>query len=161
MTDSISSTRLPLASINLESFQVTNVILNNREFIPQGTALDIKLKLDYHAVSITRPGIEEIKNFGIRFVAYISDSQGLLELNTQSTAIFASTREVDEEFLESHFARVNAPAIAYPFLRAFISTLTLNSGLAPIILPAFNFMNSLENKAVELPAPPPNELPAG
>ncbi|WP_236195476.1 protein-export chaperone SecB [Pseudomonas glycinae] len=47
---------------------------------------------------------------------------------------------VDEEFKSSNFPYVNAPAIAYPYLRAFISNLTLNAGFAPVMLPSLNFV---------------------
>ncbi len=54
-------------------------------------------------------------------------------------ARFSVDAEIDEEFKASHFVKVNAPAIAYPFLRTYISNLTLNSGFLPIILPTINF----------------------
>ncbi|WP_122039339.1 protein-export chaperone SecB [Asaia bogorensis] len=35
---------------------------------------------------------------------------------------------------------VNGPTIAYPFLRAFLGTFTLNAGMDPILLPSVNFL---------------------
>ena len=54
-------------------------------------------------------------------------------------AVFETSEPIDEDFRKSHFPIVNAPAIAYPFLRAFISNLTLNAGFQPLIIPAVNF----------------------
>ncbi|MBZ7675074.1 preprotein translocase subunit SecB, partial [Klebsiella grimontii] len=34
----------------------------------------------------------------------------------------------------------NAPAIAYPYVRAFVATLLLNAGLESVSLPAVNFV---------------------
>lgn len=51
---------------------------------------------------------------------------------------------VTEEFKSSSFPKINAPAIAFPFLRAYISNLTLQSGFEPIILPSINFVNFVE-----------------
>ncbi|ANI88819.1 preprotein translocase subunit SecB [Arachidicoccus ginsenosidimutans] len=49
--------------------------------------------------------------------------------------------KITEEFKLSSFPKVNAPAIAFPYLRAFISNLTLQAGFEPIILPSINFIN--------------------
>ena len=51
--------------------------------------------------------------------------------------------EADEPIVEARdnkLLTVNAPAIAYPFLRAYIATVLLNSGLSPVMLPTFNFV---------------------
>lgn len=47
---------------------------------------------------------------------------------------------IDEEFMSSNFPKINAPAIAFPYLRAFISNLTLQAGFEPVILPSINFV---------------------
>ncbi|WP_440026700.1 protein-export chaperone SecB [Chromobacterium amazonense] len=55
-------------------------------------------------------------------------------------AEFESDSEATPEVLENNsFVQVNAPAIAYPFLRAFIATIMLNAGYEPPMLPAVNF----------------------
>lgn len=47
--------------------------------------------------------------------------------------------ELDAEILKDQFFTVNAPAIAYPFLRAFIATFCVNAGYPVKMLPAVNF----------------------
>lgn len=53
---------------------------------------------------------------------------------------------VDDSFKSSNFPKVNAPAIAFPYLRAFISNLTLQAGYKPIVLPSINFNKLAEAK---------------
>lgn len=53
---------------------------------------------------------------------------------------------VDEAFKASSFPKVNAPAIAFPYLRSLISTITLQAGLGPVILPSINFNRLIEEK---------------
>ena len=53
---------------------------------------------------------------------------------------FLTDEEISEEFKQSHFPRINAPAIAYPYLRAYVSNLTLQSGVNPAMLPTINFV---------------------
>jgi len=62
-----------------------------------------------------------------------------VDIKLISEAIFETNQAIDEEFLNSNFVRINSPAIAFPYLRSFISTLTINAGIPPIVLPAINF----------------------
>lgn len=68
------------------------------------------------------------------------------KLNVEYSAIFELDEDVNQEFMDSMFPKVNAPAIAYPYLRAFISIILLNAGYDPIILPSINFQ-AIANKS--------------
>lgn len=46
---------------------------------------------------------------------------------------------VTEETLRDTFIQVNAPAIAYPYLRAFVSTVCVNAGYESVFLSPINF----------------------
>jgi preprotein translocase subunit SecB len=61
-------------------------------------------------------------------------------------AWFEATGKVLPDFLESPFVQINAPAIAFPYLRSFVTLLTLNSGFTPAILPTVNFLKIAEGK---------------
>ena len=61
-------------------------------------------------------------------------------------AEFEAAEKIEDDFKSSSFVRVNAPAIAYPFLRSFISTTLLQAGYEPVILPAINFTAFKEAK---------------
>ena len=74
----------------------------------------------------------------VTFEIVLSLSQGYL-LEIEHSSIFTSNVNLDKKFQESNFPKVNAPAIAYPFLRTFIANFLLNSGYEPIILPSLNF----------------------
>lgn len=60
-------------------------------------------------------------------------------LQIKYVSTFLVSENITDEFINSHFPKVNAPAIAYPFLRAFVGTFLLNSGYETILLPSFNF----------------------
>lgn len=59
---------------------------------------------------------------------------------------FETDEDVTEEFLKSHYPAVNAPAIAYPYVRAFVATLLLNAGLESVLLPAINFVEHAKSQ---------------
>lgn len=63
-------------------------------------------------------------------------------------ADFETDIEVDEDFKSSGFALVNSPAIAYPYLRAYLTNLMTLSGFETVILPTVNFQG-LFNKFKE------------
>ena len=53
--------------------------------------------------------------------------------------LFQCSEPITVDFLNSHFTNINAPAIAFPFLRSFIAFMVLNAGYKPFILPSINF----------------------
>lgn len=84
---------------------------------------------------------EEKRLFAIEFVIELGNSEEDLHLALTAVAHFETTEDLHiEEFKESSFFKINAPAIAYPYVRAFVSNFILNSGYEPIILPTVNFV---------------------
>lgn len=77
-------------------------------------------------------------NFELNYLKEEEDS-GRLWLVAKASGIFETAEPIDAEFKASDFVNQNAPAIAFPYLRSFITTLTANTGIGPIILPSFNF----------------------
>jgi len=59
---------------------------------------------------------------------------------------FKTSEPIDDIFKSSDFPNINAPAIAFPFLRSFIGIVTLNAGYSPSILPSINFVAFNQNK---------------
>jgi preprotein translocase subunit SecB len=52
--------------------------------------------------------------------------------------MFQTDTVIDEAFKQSELVHVNAPAIAFPFLRSFVTTMTSNAGYQTVMLPALN-----------------------
>jgi len=80
---------------------------------------------------------EEGKEYRVMFKGEFENS--LFNLNLQFVAVFGTEETIDEEFKTSELVRVNSLAIAFPFVRSFISTFSINAGIPPFILPAYNF----------------------
>jgi preprotein translocase subunit SecB len=87
---------------------------------------------------------DDEKLFFVGFKIEVKDKK--FHLNIESSFRFELDETITEEFKLSDFPKVNAPAIAFPFLRAFISNLTLQSGVNPVVLPSINFTKA--NKSV-------------
>ena len=67
-----------------------------------------------------------------------NEANGFL-LKLKAVAHFEADAPIDEAFKESSFVKVSAPAIVFPYIRAYVSNLTLNSGYEPIMLPFLQF----------------------
>ena len=62
------------------------------------------------------------------------------QLIVSYVAFFEAAEVITQELRESHFPRVNAPAVGYPYLRAFVSQFASLAGFEPCTLPIKNFM---------------------
>lgn len=80
---------------------------------------------------------EQGKEYRVMFKGNFENS--LFDLSLQFVAVFGTEETIDEEFKSSELVRVNSLAIAFPFMRSFISTFTINAGIPSFILPAYNF----------------------
>jgi preprotein translocase subunit SecB len=133
--------------IKLDSVQVTNLSLETKTFNPSVTATnDLETTLNFGQAYSE----EDSKKFSILFKVVISNPNKDFVMSVNVTAHFESSVNVDNEFKKSSFVQISAPAIAFPFVRAFISNLTLNSGYNPIILPSFNFIKIADDNQKEM-----------
>lgn len=106
---------------------------------------------------VKRP--ETPREFAVIFDCKVKANQ-LRQFAVVYLARFEATEDVTEEFMASHYAGMNAPAIGYPYLRAYVSQTLLLSGYKPITLPTVNFQEVFrkrsEEKAKALNAPAEN-----
>lgn len=104
--------------------------------------------ISYHAIFPETQENEFLIHFELDLNINVEESQndddGRLKIDF--IARFTSDSEITQQFKDSHFPRVNAPAIAYPFLRAFVNNFFINSGYNPVLLPTYNFTKSVQEK---------------
>ena len=63
------------------------------------------------------------KSFKIAFYLKLEGED--FNLDIDAIFNFTADKEITEEFKKSDFPRINAPAIAYPYLRAYVSNFNL------------------------------------
>lgn len=103
------------------------------------------LKMDYKLIFPD----EDSHTFIIRFNYELSDAI-LYKISGESQFVFRTDEAIDQDFRNSEYPYINAPAVAYPYLRSFISFITLNSGFPPAILPTLNFVEFGRTKISQL-----------
>jgi preprotein translocase subunit SecB len=89
---------------------------------------------------------EQKNDFAIEFLVDLHNESKSFIFHLKAVAYFSTPDEIDEDFKKSPFIAINAPAIAFPYVRAFISTVTINSGYNPVVLPSLNFVQLAEEK---------------
>lgn len=120
-------------NIQLKHWQVTQLEMTSKNidtFSVVSSSGNLDLEVGNAFVSKT--------HFNVSFKLNLFDDDFSLQL--QARFDFELDDEMSEDFKSSHFPVVNAPAISFPYLRAYISNLTLQSGIKPIILPSINFV---------------------
>lgn len=95
------------------------------------------------SVSIIPSGsvFPELHQFHLFLNVTVKDKDDKFECNIKSTSIFNFPEDVDIEQYKSSFFTTNAPAITFPYIRAYIANLTAQSGIMNILLPTLNLSN--------------------
>ena len=91
-------------------------------------------------------------SFQLHLSVKIEDENKAINIEIQAIANFAFAETIETEFLENFFY-INAPALLFPYLRAYISTLTNLSGFETITLPTLNLAqlgDDLKNNTTEI-----------
>lgn len=71
----------------------------------------------------------------------VFDDAKAVDIKVTASAIFEYDKELSVDS-KNNFFKYNAPAIVYPFIRAYINSLTALSGIKPIVLPTLNFWSN-------------------
>lgn len=94
--------------------------------------------------------IDYEKNVYILSIGFTAkDSNGAYDIRCHSIGAFRFSPEPENEVNLSSYFYVNAPAIVYPYIRAFIASVTALSGLEAINLPVMNFSSRIGDKLRE------------
>ena len=101
------------------------------------------LKTSFEFFSVFNDGGNQ-KHFAVTFKLNLENKTKTFRLKLTAVAHFSTQEVIDDDFKNSSFINVNAPAIAFPYIRTFVSNLTLNSGYDPVVLPSFNFVRLAE-----------------
>ena len=119
--------------LSLKENKVNQLILVDAE---DNQTLDSDFSLSFEPIFYE----EDARKFKIVFdFEYITTDRKYLRIDYQS--YFITDSDINEAFRNSKFPVINAPAIAFPFLRAFLANLLISGGYPPVLLPSINFLH--------------------
>lgn len=81
------------------------------------------------------------------FLGRLGEKEGAPRVETQCKALFKFGSPLKLEDIPSYFY-ANSIAILFPYVRAFLSTVTLQANIQPVILPTYN-LSSLKDSLIE------------
>ncbi len=120
--------------LQLASTKVKKILLEEREIESAENSFNF----------VVGASVENRNIFAVIFNLKISDERENYFLETIYEASFITSEEIDDSFMNSNFPKINAPAIAFPYFRAFISTITQQAGFNTVVLPSVNFVKFAE-----------------
>lgn len=75
--------------------------------------------------------------YQLNLIVYIKDKEDTINIEVDIVSFFVFDSQIEKTMLDKLFF-MNAPAIIFPYLRSYITTLTVLSGIDPVILPTLN-----------------------
>lgn len=84
---------------------------------------------------------EEEGKMKLELTVMVSDEKKQVDITVKANGIFEYDKDIDEK-AKKNFFTLNAPAILFPYVRAYVSSLTALSGMPPITLPTINLAST-------------------
>ena len=96
---------------------------------------EYKIKIDFDANATVK---QSVNKYHLIIETIISEAEGKLNIRVVSQSIFDYDNEISIEELKAGLFTKNAPAIVFPYIRAYIASLTAISGVPTLNLPTLN-----------------------
>ena len=115
-------------------FQFKGFIIKRSLIEQTGEKVSSDISIAFEPKGIVK---KEERRYQLQLGAKIDDKAKCLHIEIDSVANFIFDDKISDDTFNRMFF-VNAPALLFPYLRAYISTLTALSGLTSINLPTLN-----------------------
>lgn len=90
-----------------------------------------------YEINIAPSGLKNKDKFDLTLDINIKDKKEIVDISMSVVGTFYFREDIDIKLLPTFFA-INAPAILFPYVRAYISLLSSLSGIDAILLPTLN-----------------------
>lgn len=120
------------AGLKFINFEIVKVLFDKSDAILKDGEFDVNIQ---HQTQIND---ENKQLFRTVFILNIKGKENPFSLQVQALGNFEIQGEIPEE-IKANYLKISAPSILYPYVRAFISNLTLQTGMPAITIPPMNF----------------------
>lgn len=128
-----------MSEVKTSPFKLVNFKIRESHFVlKDGAGKDLR-------IAINPKGLysKHNKSFDLELDLRVESEDKNLSINVIGIASFEFKEQLDGN--PSSYFMTNAPAIAFPYLRAYISSLTAQSGIEAVILPTINLSSFAKN----------------
>lgn len=134
------ATQVGLRFIN---FEITKVLFN------RGDNINIDAEFEVNIQHITQINDNNNNLFKTVFIVNIKGQNNSFSLQVQAMGNFEILGKIPKEVKENYLS-ISSPSIIYPYVRAYISNITLQSGMNPITIPPMNFAANIDTPKKKL-----------
>ena len=119
-----------IAKFRFKGYKIieSQIVINPEEEISQNLNLKFERTIGVN---------EEGRDMRLDMVIKINDDNNALNISVRAHGFFEFDLDLNQEEKDIFF-NTSAPAILFPYVRAYITTLSSLSGIKPVILPTLN-----------------------
>ncbi len=130
------------AGLKFINFEITKVLFDRSESVVVEGEFEVNIQ------HITQINDDDDNIFRTVFVINIEGTNNSFSLQVQALGNFEILGKIPPKVRENYLS-ISSPSIIYPYVRAYISNITLQSGMHPITIPPMNFAaNPPKKKAI-------------
>lgn len=132
------------SKFQFKGFNIVRSLIERKDIKPSK-----KLTLLFNPKGIIN---KEVSNFQLHLEVKIEDENKSINIEITAVANYYFEKEIELDILNNLFY-LNAPALLFPYIRAYISTLTNLSGFETLTLPTLNMTGlgeDLKNNTTEV-----------
>lgn len=127
--------------LELISFDIVKVLFERKNLVKD---FEYKINVNFGVEDLQKNG--DIDVFRTSFLLLLSSEEETVpSIQVEAVAIFKMYGNPPENVVYN-YKQISSPSIIYPYVRAFISSLTVQTGLSPVIVPTINFIALAEQK---------------
>lgn len=130
-----------MAEVSKASFSFENYIIKDATIRVSNKQIDKHINFRFEPKGLID---KEQKQFILTLETFVEDSARSFEMKVIADATFNYVEDEQGNIREA-FLIHNAPAILFPYIRAYISALSSLSGIPSILLPTINMSGLAEN----------------
>lgn len=119
------------AALSFKGYEITKVIFDKPKGFSEG-----HFNVNFQHINHILKENENI--FDAEFILSVVSDDKSFNLQIQALAFFEIIGDVSVS-IRDNYLNISSPSIVYPYLRAFITNLVIQSGMKPIIIPPINF----------------------
>lgn len=138
-----------MSDLEKSSFRFVNFIVRESHIVLNSQG-EFQINVNFNPKGYI---FKALNQFHLELAVTITEQSERFHVNLVSIGVFEFDEGADLEAYKSSFFTLNAPAIIYPYIRAYVSTLTTQSGVFNVTLPTYNLTalaDSLKKSIVEI-----------
>lgn len=121
-----------IAGLSFINFEIIKVLFDRSDDIVKDGKFEVNIQ---HTTQVNN---ENENLFRTVFIINITGKNNSFSLQVQAMGNFEILGEVPKN-IKDNYLNISSPSIIYPYVRAYISNITLQSGMNPITIPPMNF----------------------